>query len=162
MNRDPHRITTTRRSIASGLFAAAWLGLAVTPAFPGDATTDPTAASGMVIYVDPQTGDLLKEPAPGSVPIQLTPQLQNALSTSHQGLVEVPGSTAGGGVKVDLQGRFRSPMISTVGGDGKVGTVHLREPREVDSPTASAKSGDGSAAGAGVTSPRDPSAPSAR
>src|SRR5450631_1410512 len=52
----------------------------------------PEGASGLRIYIDPQTGAILKEPAPGAVPLQLTPQLQNTLSTSHQGLVEVPNS----------------------------------------------------------------------
>jgi len=33
----------------------------------------------------------------------------------------------GGGVKVDLQGRFRSPLIATVGADGKLKTQHLGE-----------------------------------
>src|SRR2546423_284521 len=68
------------------------------PVFAGD--RPPAAAEGapgMVIYVDPQTGAILKEPAPGSVPLQLSPQLTNSLSTSHQGLVETPSSVAGGG-----------------------------------------------------------------
>jgi hypothetical protein len=79
----------------------------------------------MTIHVDPQTGAILKEPAPGTVPLPLTPQLQNALSTSHQGLVEAPGAVPGGGVKLDLQGRFQSPLIVTIDSDGKVTMQHL-------------------------------------
>jgi hypothetical protein len=82
-------------------------------------------APGMTIYIDPTTGALLSEPAPGSVPLQLTPQLQNAFSTSHQGLVETPAP--GGGVKVDLQGRFRSPLMATTDANGKVRIQHLQE-----------------------------------
>ena len=81
----------------------------------------------MTIYIDPQTGAFLKEPAPGHVPFELSPQLQNALSTSHEGLVEVPNSVPGGGVKVDLQGRFQSPMLGTIEANGKVKMQHLNE-----------------------------------
>ena len=92
-------------------------------------------AAGMTIYVDPQTGAILREPAPGAVPLQLTPQLRNSLSTSHQGLVETPSSVAGGGVKLDLQGRFQNPLIVTIDADGNVRTRHLSEtPAVVDQP----------------------------
>ena len=84
----------------------------------------PGGPPGMVIYIDPQTGAILKEPAPGTVPLQLSPQLFNALSTSHQGLVETPSSVPDGGVKVDLQGRFQNPLIGTIDADGKVRMQH--------------------------------------
>jgi hypothetical protein len=116
---------TQRNRIAPGfliglLALVAWLVMAVQPAFPeegqsaalGQTQTGsnagasqppaavPKGAAGMIIYIDPQTGAILNEPAPGTVPLQLTPKLQNALSTSHQGLVETPA--AGGGVKTRL------------------------------------------------------------
>ena len=95
----------------------------------------PGGTPGMVIYIDPQTGAILKEAAPGSVPLQLSPQLANSLSTSHQGLVETPSPVAGGGVKVDLQGRFQNPLIVTIDADGKVKTHHLGEtPGAADKP----------------------------
>jgi hypothetical protein len=81
----------------------------------------------MRIYLDPQTGAILQEPAPGALPLALTPQEQNALSTSHQGLTETPGPVPGGGVKVDLQGRFQSPVFGTVDADGNVEMHHLGE-----------------------------------
>jgi hypothetical protein len=87
----------------------------------------PAGASGMTIYIDPQTGAILKKPAPGTVPLQLTPELQNALSTSHDGLVEVPSSVPGGGVKVDLRGRFQSPLLGTIDAHGKTKIQHLHE-----------------------------------
>ena len=90
----------------------------------------PEVASGMRVHIDPKTGAILREPAPGTVPLQLTPQEQNALSTSHQGLVEVPSSLPGGGVKVDLQGRFQSPLIGTIDANGKVRMQHLGEQHE--------------------------------
>jgi hypothetical protein len=101
---------------------------------PQPPAVKPAAASevtpGMMIHIDPQTGAILSAPAPGSVPLQLSPQLRDALSTSHQGLVEVPSSVPGGGAKVDLQGRFQSPLIATVGADGKLKMQHLGEPPE--------------------------------
>src|SRR5262245_60365359 len=78
----------------------------------------PEAAPGMMIYLDPQTGAVLSAPAPGTVPLPLTPELQNALSTSHQGLVEVPNPVPGGGFKLDLQGRFQSPLGATIDANG--------------------------------------------
>jgi hypothetical protein len=83
------------------------------------------AAPGMMIHVDPQTGAIVKEPAPGTVPLPLTPQLRNALSTSHQGLVEEVSPVPGGGIKIDLQGRFQSTLMATIDGDGKVRMQHL-------------------------------------
>jgi hypothetical protein len=84
-------------------------------------------ASGMLIHIDPSTGRIVKQPAPGTVPLQLTPQELNALSTTGKGLVEVPSAVPGGGVRIDLQGRFQSPVFATVGPDGKLVIRHLQE-----------------------------------
>jgi hypothetical protein len=141
---------TQRNRMAPGLLMGllalvAWRVIAVQPAFPeegqsassGQTQTGanagasqppaavPEGAAGMIIYIDPQTGAILHEPAPGTVPLQLTPQLQNALSTSQQGLVETPA--AGGGVKVDLQGRFQSPLTATLDANGNLRLQHLHE-----------------------------------
>jgi hypothetical protein len=95
---------------------------------PGKATAAPEVGSGMTIYIDPQTGEIRPDPAPGTVPLQLTPEQRNAFSTSHEGLVEVPSTEPGGGVKLDLQGRFQSPLVGTIDADGKVRTQHIGEP----------------------------------
>jgi len=95
---------------------------------PAQVTTE--GASGIKIYIDPQTGAILREPAPGTAPLQLTPELRNALSTSHQGLAEGPSAVPGGGFKVDLQGRFQSPLVGTIDANGKVMMQHLGEPPE--------------------------------
>lgn len=134
-----------RRLLTSLLGIAACLAVAA-PAFPeegaavisgqtqtGSGTSEkpaavPEGASGMIIYIDPQTGAILSEPAPGTEPLRLTPQEQNAFSTSQEGLVQVPNSGPGGGVKVDLQGRFQSPLVGTIGADGKLKIQHLGEP----------------------------------
>jgi hypothetical protein len=157
MNARTHRTSMIGLVVMHLLAVGACLSLAVPPAFaldpgPGpakdtEATPGTTGAQqlgatsgalaggapGMTIYIDPSTGALLREPAPGSVPLQLTPRLQNAFSTSHQGLSEVPISVPGGGVKVDLQGRFRSPLIATTDASGKVRLQHLRETPGIDS-----------------------------
>jgi hypothetical protein len=142
---------THRNRVAYGLLGllalGAWLVMAVQPAFPGESQSAssgqtqtganagasqppaavPEGASGMIIYIDPQTGALLHAPAPGTVPLQLTPALRNALSTSHQGLVETPSAVPGGGVKVDLQGRFQSPLVATIDANGNLRIQHLHE-----------------------------------
>jgi len=126
-----------RQGIFLSLLMAAGSFTVPAPVFPQE--SQPAAVSagapGMTIHVDPQTGAILKEPAPGTVPLQLSPQLSNALSTSDQGLVETPSPVTGGGVKLDLQGRFQNPLIVTIDADGKVKTQHLSEtPAVVDEP----------------------------
>lgn len=89
-------------------------------------------SGGMTIYIDPKTGQTTKTPADGTVPLALSQQELERMSTSHQGLVEVPGTAPGGGIKVDLQGRFQSPLVATVGPDGKVRMHHLQQPADTD------------------------------
>ena len=81
----------------------------------------------MTVYIDRQTGALLPGPTPDTVPLQLPPEMQNALSTSDQGLVEVQSSEPGGGVKVYLHGRFQSPLFAITDANGKVKIQHLHE-----------------------------------
>jgi hypothetical protein len=79
-------------------------------------------AAGMRAYVDPRTGALVPTPPAGQ-----TPPPTPAFSRSAAGLVERPAP--GGGVMVDLQGRFQSPLVATVGPDGRV-RLHHRHPSE--------------------------------
>jgi hypothetical protein len=105
-------------------------GPAPSSANKSEQNAKPGASEGLKIHIDPRTGAILKEAAPGTVPLQLTPKLQDALSTSHEGLAEVPNTVPGGGVKVDLRGRFQSPLAATIGADGTLKMHHLREPSE--------------------------------
>jgi hypothetical protein len=106
------------------------------PSAPARAGADaPKDAPGMKAFIDPQTGGFVREPPPGTAPLVLSPAESNALSTSHQGLVEVPSTVPGGGFKVDLQGRFQSPLTATVGPDGKVTIQH----QHADSPSGDKK-----------------------
>jgi hypothetical protein len=80
-------------------------------------------ATGMRIYRDPVTGELGDPPAEAPDQISLPPA--DALSTSSEGLVETPSPMPDGGVMVDLQGRFRSPLIATQDAEGKITIQHL-------------------------------------
>lgn len=103
----------------SSLIAAGALVCACAPSALADpvAEPNPPAAAGSWINVDPQTGKRVPVPSSGEG-VQLPADA--AFSTSHSGLVERPAP--GGGVMVDLQGRFRSAATASVGPDG---TVHL-------------------------------------
>jgi hypothetical protein len=91
---------------------------------------------GMMVYVEPKTGQYLSEPAPNHLPLVLNPQMQNALSTSHSGLFEVANTVPGGGFKLDLQGRFQSPLIMTIDANGYAKTQHLQEKTKIESQTS--------------------------
>ena len=80
----------------------------------------------MRIAIDPRTGALVAAP----VGVAVT---EPALSTSATGLVaEI---APGGGVMVNLQGRFRSSMTATIGPDGTlVATCHTEGAAAPDVP----------------------------
>lgn len=99
------------------------------PQRPATSSDNP---SGIVVYIDPQTGAVRPDPASGTVPLQLTPQDTNAASTSHEGLVETPSPVPGGGVALDLQGRFQSPLIGTIDADGRARVQHLPALPKID------------------------------
>jgi hypothetical protein len=77
----------------------------------------------MRVYIDPQTGAISPDPSPGTPPSAPTAQERSGFSRSHEGLVETP--LPDGGFKLELQGRFQSPLVGTVDADGKVRTRHL-------------------------------------
>jgi hypothetical protein len=78
----------------------------------------------MTIHLDPQTGQPTRE-ATEAMPLQLAPDEEKRFSTSHSGLVESLSPVAGGGVLVDLQGRFHSPLTATIDATGKVRIEHM-------------------------------------
>lgn len=128
MTSQPLRTPVARRLLTRLLAACPLLAIAGQQAISGELAKSQLrseAATGMTIHIDPQTGATVKTPTPGTVPLRLTPQEQQGLNTSDQGLVEVPGSQPGGGIKVDLQGRFQSPLVGTVDGSGKFRMQHL-------------------------------------
>jgi len=70
------------------------------------------ARAGSWIHIDPTTGRRVAHPTARAA-IAADP----AFSTSHEGLIQEPAP--GGGMMLNLQGRFRSATTVTVGADGK-------------------------------------------
>lgn len=81
----------------------------------GDADTP----GKMRVYKDPRTGRL-GPPPPGQATPEALPRPDGAVSTESQDLVEVPSPVPGGGVEVDLKGRFRSATTATKEGGGNL------------------------------------------
>jgi hypothetical protein len=120
-------MTTTIKVGIALIAAAAGFEVRAEPVTIAQVTV-PNAASeggaGMKVYTDPKTGAIIPEPAPDSETLVLPPQLQESFSTSSEGLVQIPSPEPGGGVKLDLQGRFQSPLIATFDSDGKLRMEH--------------------------------------
>ena len=110
---------------AAGGAIIGFSAIAITPANAEDARmkTPGGASPGMTIEVDPSTGRIIPG-TPRTLP-PLSPAEQNAVSTSSEGLQEVPVAGPAGGTKVNLQGRFQSPLMATVGPDGKIVVEHI-------------------------------------
>ena len=92
----------------------------------------PAGAAGMTVYKDPDTGRLMPVP-PAELRELLSEDLRQATSTSHEGLVQT--AAPGGGVMIDLQGRFQNAMWASVA-DGKV-TAHCDQDAATAETTAS-------------------------
>lgn len=78
---------------------------------------------GMKIYLDPVTGKPSTPPTGATVAGPASPAVSADLNTSTQGLVEQPAP--GGGMMLDLKGRFQSSTKATVGKDGSIVIEHL-------------------------------------
>ena len=119
-----------RKKYEAGCIAvalAAGLGLTSGAAIAGDDNSASAwPAAGMKVHIDPATGNILPTPPQGAPAgaLTLSTSERNAFSKSSEGLVETPSSGPAGGSKVDLRGRFRSPLIATVGPDGKIEMRH--------------------------------------
>ena len=97
-----------------------------------------TALSGLVVVVNPATGELILNPVPQQIAAVRSLDRMDRLSRSSEGLA--PFALAGGGRGVFLEGRFQSSLVLDVGPDGQLAVrcVHVA-PEEVnlDEPTAS-------------------------
>lgn len=79
------------------------------------------AASGLVAHTDPLTGEFLPEPPANGV----TPQRAEAATKVPAVQFDVvPSPTPGGGIMIDLQGHFQTPLVATIDADGKVTMKH--------------------------------------
>ncbi len=84
-----------------------------------------TTQGGMMGYIDPETGQITDTPrTTKQAPIELSPELENAMSTSSEGLVEEKSPLPGGGDYIELKGRFQSPLIGTQDKDKKINFIH--------------------------------------
>jgi len=116
---------TARISLGFIFVTAVCVGCASHGVTPASSTPDTSAAAGapvpgvsagLRVYKDPQTGEFTDPPA--TLP---TAPVERALNRSHEGLVAVPNTAVpGGGVKLDLQGRFRSHFVATKDAEGNV------------------------------------------
>lgn len=114
------------------LIAALALALAPRPGHTPGVTPPGTAVqAGYVVSIDPTTGEFTST-APASRTVVLDESMRRALSTSSEGLREVPVSS-GPGMMVHLDGRFQNVSVATVGDD--------------DEPTVTCISGGGGAEG---------------
>jgi len=78
-------------------------------------------ASGLVVEIDPVTGEFLPEPPVNGV----TPQKVEAAAKVPAPQFEVvPSPTPGGGIMIDLQGQFQTPLVATIDADGKLTMKH--------------------------------------
>lgn len=109
----------------SAAVIAALLLLADVPAAPRATTRsvnigspDPSAPArgGMIVGVDPETGRI--GPASAAQRAALGPSVDEAVSRSDEGLVEVQHPD--GSVHIDLQGRFQNYAVAHIGPDGRL------------------------------------------
>src|SRR6185436_7285056 len=102
------------------LLCLASFAVALFSASADEVSTRSNTAPAQKIYIDPATGRKTAPPPP-QLPT-LPPAATNRLSTSSQGLKEVPVTEKPGGFKVHLGGRFQSTLTVSNSADGKVTT----------------------------------------
>ncbi|MDO3387313.1 hypothetical protein QWI17_15840 [Gilvimarinus sp. SDUM040013] len=87
-----------------------------------DAEAD-TYQGGWTAWLDPNTGELSKEPPPKGVALPVDNNALRSFSTSDVGIV--PETLPNGTVVVDLQGRFQQGTMATIDKDGNVKTQRI-------------------------------------
>jgi len=85
---------------------------------------DPSEKSpAIIVHIDPQTGQIITPPAtlsPGQVPQSSLGAAEKTPPQLQQKLSPVPG----GGVMIELDDRFQTPLTATIDADGKVRLEH--------------------------------------
>jgi hypothetical protein len=97
--------------------------------------------AGYVVHIDPATGNIVEQ-SPSATPVAIDHEMSNALSTSFEGLKEVPSPVRGGGMMIDLQGRFQNSMVVVTDEDGNLTAPCISDPAtksEDDNATAEGK-----------------------
>jgi hypothetical protein len=133
--------------------AAAWLALASVGGEDGDAAQVPTATAsvpavaGYVVHIDPATGEFVAQ-AQSTVSVVLDESMRNSLSTSSEGLEVVPSPVPGGGMMVNLQGRFQNMFVAAVDETGRVAaSCNSSLPRDGNSDVKAAASDENTGEG---------------
>lgn len=105
--------------LAIMVLAASWFSkpAADSDSLPAERTASESAAYR--VYIDPQTREFVAPPV-FVEPDHVTYNAQDPLNYSSEGLVEQPSPIEGGGIMVDLQGRFRNTSVATINADGTV------------------------------------------
>jgi hypothetical protein len=101
----------------SRTLSAAVLSLLAMAAWCEEDSAGSAATAGLKAYVDPDTGEWLEGPS--------GPPIAAPHDSSASGLREVRSKHPDGGVGIDLEGRFQSPLEATVRPDGKASIRHL-------------------------------------
>lgn len=84
---------------------------------PEQASAVPESTAGLTVYKDPATGRLMPVP-PEKLEELVSEELRKTVSMSHEGLRETVAP--GGGMMIDLQGRFQNAMQVRIGPGGQV------------------------------------------
>ncbi len=83
-----------------------------------------TQAPGLIVHIDPLTGQILpKPPVAAQGQVQDSQQLQAAPVPAPQA-VERPSPVRGGGITVNLNRQFHQPLFATINDEGKVKLEH--------------------------------------
>jgi hypothetical protein len=72
---------------------------------------------GMRVYLDPETGEFIPRPIDATQP-DVAKDITDPMNTSSEGLIIEPAP--GGGVMIDLRGRFRNMATATIDSEGNM------------------------------------------
>jgi len=113
--------------VGAGGYADAPVSAGVPAVIPDRTAQVPVAAQGIRVYRDPRTGRF-GPPPPDVQPPELSAAELHMLDRSDRGLQSriLPG----GGVAIDLQGRYRNMAVATVRADGQAAVNCALTPAE--------------------------------
>lgn len=108
--------SSTQLAIFALLFSGLLLGAAASAGAP---PARQEKAASVKVYLDPKTGQILTErPRNPEWYVAISPEIAQALRTDAEGLTRE--ILAGGGSRVNLEGRFQAVTVATVEPDGTV------------------------------------------
>jgi hypothetical protein len=110
-------------SVESGASSRPSIDAAEVKEAPNSAGHVAQQAPGLVVHIDPATGEILPRPVPPASPKPESQTLQSTPASVPQAL-ETPSTAPGGGVKVNLNRQFHRPLVATIDADGKVTFEH--------------------------------------